>query len=74
MHRNHGVSVADARGYIEKAKLSLTVWDGKFERYYSDEGAAYVDIANHRIRTAFSKDEYSGDAKTIMEVLKKHGR
>ena len=74
VHRNHGVSVADARGYIEKSKLSLTVWGGKFERYYSDEGAAYVDIANHRIRTAFSKDEYSGDAKTIMEVLKKHGR
>lgn len=74
VQRNHGVSVADARSYIEKAKLSLTVWGGKFERYYSDDGAAYVDITNHRIRTAFSKDEYSGDAKTIMEVLKKHGR
>lgn len=59
--------------WIESAKVSLTVWNGTFERYYAEAGATYVNLKENCIRTAFSKDEYDEKTSTIMEELKKHG-
>ncbi len=73
VQRTHQVSEQAAKSYIRNAKLSVTVWNGRYERYYSAAGAAYVDLAEMKIRTAFSSEEFSGDALRIMEVLNDHG-
>ena len=41
--RNHSVTLEEAKSYIENAKFSETVWKGRFERYYSHNGVAYVN-------------------------------
>ena len=72
--REHEVSEKEAKEYIKKSKVSLTVWKGQYERYYSNNGAAYVDVENKKIRTAYSSKQFSGDVSKILEVLKKHGK
>ena len=62
-----------AKEFVNNAKVSRTVWNGQFERFYADDGAAYVDNKDSLIRTAFKKEQFKGDATEIMEVLKKHG-
>ena len=71
--RNHGVSEQQAREWIRKSKISATVWNGKYERYYSEEGAVYVHLKDKTIRTAYSADEYDENVRALWEVLKKHG-
>ena len=41
--RCHHVSELEAKQYIQDAAVSVTVWGGKFERYFSERGAAYVE-------------------------------
>lgn len=72
--RGHGITEAQARDIIRSAKVSVSVWNGQYERYYSPSGAAYVNMESRVIRTAFGADEFSGDAAAIMEVIKQHGR
>ena len=70
---NHGVSEQQAREWIRKSKISATVWNGKYERYYGEEGAVYVHLEDKTIRTAYSADEYDENVRALWEVLKKHG-
>lgn len=56
--RGHNISEDEAKRFIKEAKFSSTVWKGKYERYFSADGAAYVDTETNTIRTAFGKDEY----------------
>ena len=74
--RGHGVTEAQARGIIRTASISMTVWGGSFERYYSTQfhGASYVNTATNTIRTAYMGEEVKGDAARAMEVLEKYGR
>ncbi len=72
--RGHGVTEQQAKEFVEKAAMSLTVWNGQFERYYSKEGVVYVNTEISEVRTAFKKEEFNNDVKTIMEVLKKYGK
>lgn len=74
MERGHNVTAEQAKDFIRNARASVTVWDGKFERYYSDNGASYVDIKNNKIRTVFSVNEFDEKMKNILEVLKKYGK
>lgn len=71
--RQHDVTEAEAKNYIQNAVFSTTKWKGKFTNYYSDEGAAFVDNETQHIRTAFRKEQYDKAAMAAMEVLK-HGR
>ena len=71
--RGHNVIEDMAKEFINNAKISKTVWKGQFERYYSYDGAAYVNTIEKEIRTAYSNKEYDADTQQIMEVLKKHG-
>lgn len=54
VERKHNVSNEMAIRWIEDSKVSITVWNGKFERYYGTNGAAYVEWEEMKIRTAFS--------------------
>lgn len=72
--RKHNVTFSDAIDYINNAKFSVSRWNGKFENYYSENGATYVDIENKNIRTAFKKEEYTESVIKALEVLKKYGR
>ena len=49
--RFHNVDFEEAKAFIKNAFFSETVWNGKFERYYSKEGAAYVDNENKKRST-----------------------
>ncbi len=71
--RGHKVTRDEATEFVTTAKVSRTVWKGLYERYYSDKGAAYVNLEGNYIRTAFKEEQFEGDVIKIMEVLKKHG-
>lgn len=71
--RNHNISFEEAKSFIENARISETVWKGRFERYYSLDGVAYVNKNNLQIRTAYKGDEIKGTTKKVIEVLRKYG-
>lgn len=72
--RKHNVVLKEAESCIRDAKISIITWNGRFEKYISEHGAAYVDHENKVIRTAFLRNEFDEKIKKILEVLKKYGR
>lgn len=72
--RGHNVSIEEAKSFILNAKFSAERWKGQFLNFYSDIGAAYVNLETNEIRTAFSKDEFSENILEALEVLKQNGR
>ena len=72
--RGHSVTLDQAREYIASAKIKITRWNGKYENYYSDSGAAFVDAAESKIRTAFSALEYDEKTRKMMEVLRRYAK
>lgn len=73
VERKHNVTREMAEAWIKESKMSATVWNGRFERYYSKNGETYVDTVEKEIRTAFSKQEFDEKMAGIMEVLEKYG-
>ena len=71
--RVHNVSEEQAKRYIQEAGISVTVWNGQFERYYGREGAAYVNTLKHEIRTAYSEAEFTDNIKALVKEMKKNG-
>ena len=71
--RKHNVSQEMAGKWIKDSRVSITVWNGMFERYYGTDGATYVNMEKMMIRTAFSKEEFDENTLKILEVLSKHG-
>ena len=69
--RKHSVKKEEAISFIENSKVSIAVWGGKFERYYSTKGVVYVDKEKMSIRTAYKPSEFTGSTNDIMEVIKK---
>ena len=69
----HRVNERQARQWIRDAKISVTVWNGRYERYYGYDGTAYVDLPTRNIRTAYSVDQYDEKTRALMEVLQKNG-
>lgn len=67
--RSHNATGAQTEVWIRSARVSVTVWGGQYKRYFSNDGAAYVDVPNKRIRTAYSKSQYDDKVKAMMEVL-----
>lgn len=72
--RSHKVTRADAEHYVKTAKISVRTWKGRFDKYISESGAAYLDNDEKNIRTAFSRNEYGDEFNAVLEVLKKYGR
>lgn len=71
--RQHHISEAQAKEFIQQAAISVTVWNGRFERYYSQNGVAYVDLLKKEIRTAYGKAEYDASTQALMEALEQNG-
>ncbi len=69
--RNHNVTETQAKEYIKNAEFSITRWNGKRENYYSQGGAAYVDVKTKTIVTAFSSAEYDKRTAEVMEEVNK---
>ena len=74
LQRKHNITQEQAQEMIKNAKASVTVWNGRFERYYSDQGVTYVDREKQSIRTAFGPEEFDDKVKKILEALKRYGR
>ena len=71
--RGHNVSREMAEIWIQQSKASVTVWNGRFERYYGTNGAVYVDWQEMKIRTAFAGTEFDEKTMKLLEVLEKYG-
>ena len=71
--RGHNVSREMAEIWIQESKASITVWNGRFERYYGTNGAVYVDWEEMKIRTAFAGTEFDEKTLKLLEVLEKYG-
>ena len=71
--RGCNVTREQALNWIREAKISVNVLNGRFERYYSESGASYVDFANNSVRTAYSAEEFDEKTQKLMEVLKENG-
>ena len=69
--RQHNVTEAEAKSYIQNAVFSTAKWKGKFTNYYSDKGATFVDNETQHIRTAFKREQYDKAATAAMEVIKR---
>ena len=67
--RKHKATEQDAKKWIEEALFSVTAWNGEYTRYYSKNGAAYVEEKSGIIRTAYSREEYNENTKKAVEVL-----
>lgn len=74
LQRDHNITQEQAQEMLRSAKVSVTVWNGRFERYYSDQGVVYVDREKQSIRTAFGPEEFDDKVKKILEALKQYGR
>lgn len=72
--RSHNVTEQEAKEFIQNAKISVTTWKGRFENYFSPNGATYVDLVNQSIRTAYSKSEFDDVTRKVLEVLNKYGK
>ena len=67
--RRHNVTKEDAERYVDNALVSITRYYGKYECFFSSEGAAYVNVEEKNIRTAFKRNEFDErTAKFIEEV------
>jgi hypothetical protein len=71
--RGHNVSREMAEIWIQESKTSITVGNGRFERYYGTNGAVYVDWEEMKIRTAFAGTEFDEKTLKLLEVLEKYG-
>lgn len=72
--RRHAVTFDEAKEFIQQALFSETVWNGQYERYYSEAGAAYIRVSDKFIRTAFKREEYSEIILEALEAVKKYGK
>lgn len=65
----HGCSIADAKHYIQTAKVSITRsrWDGLSQNFYSDDGAVYIDYTTTKIKTMYGKEDFDPETKSMME-------
>ena len=72
VERLRNITAAEAVSFVKDAKVSVRVW-GPYERYFSESGAAYVDLEQGLIRTAFRIADYTESNLEILEVVKKHG-
>ena len=69
--RKHDVDMSEAKSFVSEADISITRWNGKFENYYSSNGASYVNTESKIIRTAFKSSEYDDKTKKMMGEIKK---
>lgn len=70
--REHNVTDEEAREFIKQARASITRWQGQYENYYSEIGAAYVNLRGDYIRTAYLAEQFKGEPEKICEVIKKY--
>lgn len=72
--REHNVTDEEAKEFIKQARVSITRWQGQYENYYSEIGAAYVNLQGNYIRTAYSAEQFKGEPEKICEVIKKYAK
>lgn len=70
--RGHGVTLEEAKAFIQKAGFSIRRkhWTGEvFVNYYSAEGASYVRVSDGVIRTAFKEAEFDDKVRKAVEAM-----
>ena len=74
--REHNVNLDEATSYISNALFSLKRTMGKgsdsieFINYYATDGAAYVNVREKTIRTAFKRAEFDPKTTAAVEAAK----
>lgn len=72
--RQHKITRVEAESFVSKAKFTVERWNGQYQNYYSEHGAAFLDVKEKNIRTAFAHSEFTQEIIDALEVLKKYGR
>lgn len=67
--RERNVTKDDATKWIKNSLFSVNVWNGKYERFFANDGAVYVDLKNNLIRTAYSRDDFTKNIVECLEML-----
>ena len=67
-YRKHNVTEQEARQFVNNAEVSITRWNGRFECFFSHDGATYVDLENSTLGTAFKSTQFDNKAKIIMGI------
>jgi hypothetical protein len=67
--RGRNITEEQAKSWIREAKISVTVWNGQFERYYGQNGTVYVDKLGNFIRTAFPKEKYDNKVNALIKEM-----
>lgn len=72
MGRGHDVTREQALSYIKNARVTITRNQGgkRWQLYFSDEGAAYLDLDNVQVKTAFTAQQYDEKTKIMMEEIR----
>lgn len=70
--RNHKVTRQEAETFINEALCTLVRWNGDFLCYYSKKGAAYINIKEKSIRTAFKEIQYDENTLNFINEVKKN--
>ena len=68
--RKHNITKKEAIDFIKQSEIKMTVWQGRYENYYSERGIVYVDTKTNTIRTAFKTDEFDETSLKILEAYK----
>lgn len=68
--RNHNITKEEAIEFIKQSEIKMTVWQGRYENYYSETGIVYIDTKTNTIRTAFKTDEFDETSLKILEAYK----
>ena len=67
--RGRDISFNEIKEYVNNAVFALVRWNGKSVNYYSEKGAAFLDVEDKKVRTAFSNDDYDDKIKALMEEI-----
>ncbi len=73
VERDHDVTKEQAISFVKNARFSVTGWNGRREKYYGFEGAAYVDVETYVITTAFAKRQFDDKVKNALRGYVENG-
>ena len=69
VNSGHDATAEEAISWVNNAVFSVDAWDGMYTRYFSADGAAYVNNEGNYIKTAYSKKEYTENIKEAIEEI-----
>lgn len=68
--RGRDITKDEAINWINNSLFSINVWNNSYERFFSEDGAVYVDLTTDSIKTAYRSSDFTDNILKSLEVLK----